>query len=164
MIWARPPRGAQAHYSRRHIHLPGFCFPDCWPSRFIDTDPLRRGHRMPCWSWGSSSRGGRVCLVVGLVRLIPNSAQAGICTNTESGCFSEKELYSATRTSMKATLKSVRVFFHGVCTGEVHEATFTSHIPGSRPLYQTSTSAKHSVGGRPRSTWRTAKCATRSRV
>src|SRR5262249_4778252 len=27
------------------------------------------------------------------------------------------------------TVRVVRVFFHGVCTGEVHEATFKSHEP-----------------------------------
>ncbi len=71
---------------------------------------------------------GALCLVIGLVRLVPNLGaswhlhERGVRLVRRSG---ERVLHY--KDVDELALKVVRVFFHGVCTGEVHEATFNSH-------------------------------------
>jgi hypothetical protein len=76
---------------------------------------------------------GAACLVIGLARLMPNLGsswhlhQRGICLVRRSG-----EQMLAYKDVDELTLKVTRVFLHGVCTGEVYEATFQRHRPANR--------------------------------
>jgi hypothetical protein len=76
---------------------------------------------------------GALCLVTGLVRLVPNLGaswhlhERGVRLVRRSG---ERVLLD--KDVEELTVKVVRVFFHGVCTGEVHEATFQSHGPANK--------------------------------
>jgi hypothetical protein len=76
---------------------------------------------------------GALCLVIGLVRLLPNLGaswhlhERGIRLVRRGG-----ERVIQYRDVDELTLKVVRVYFHNVCTGEVHEATFRSHSPASK--------------------------------
>lgn len=73
---------------------------------------------------------GAICLVIGLVRLIPNLGaswhlhERGIRLVGRGG---ERVLRYDDIDVL--TLKVVRVFLHGACTGEVHEATFEALDP-----------------------------------
>src|SRR5262249_36107520 len=76
---------------------------------------------------------GAICLVIGLVRLVPNLGASwhlhehGFRLVRRSG-----ERVLQYKDVDELTLKVVRVFFHGVCTGEVHETTFKSHGSASK--------------------------------
>lgn len=70
---------------------------------------------------------GAICLVIGLVRLVPNLGaswhlhEQGVRVVRRGG-----QRVLAYKDVEELTHKVVRVFVHGVCTGEVHEATFKS--------------------------------------
>jgi hypothetical protein len=76
---------------------------------------------------------GAVCLVIGLVRLVPNLRGSWhlhehgvrLVRRSDERVLQYKDVD-------ELTLKAVRVFLHGVCTGEVHEATFQSHGPADK--------------------------------
>jgi hypothetical protein len=76
---------------------------------------------------------GALCLVIGLVRLVPNLGgswhlhEHGVRLVRRGG-----ERVILYKNVEELTLKVVRVFFHGVCTGEVHDATFKSHGPANK--------------------------------
>jgi len=79
--------------------------------------------------------GGAFCLVVGLVRLIPNmGASWHLHEHGVRLLQRSKELVLRYEDVDEITFKTVRVYFHDVCTGEVDEATFTSHAPGKQAV------------------------------
>ena len=76
---------------------------------------------------------GALCLIIGVVRLVPNLGASwhlhehGVRLVGRSG-----KRVLPYKDVDELTLKVVRVFFHGVCTGEVHDATFKSHGPANK--------------------------------
>lgn len=79
--------------------------------------------------------GGAICLVIGLVRLIPNIGASWhlhehgvrLLQRNKARVFRYEDVD-------EITLKTVRVYFHDVCTGEVDDATFTPHAPGKKAV------------------------------
>jgi hypothetical protein len=80
--------------------------------------------------------GGAVCLTIGLIRLLPTLGaswqlhQRGI--RFRKG---DRERVLRYEEIDELTRKVVRVFLHGVCTGEVHDVTLTAHRPDKSTLF-----------------------------
>lgn len=84
---------------------------------------------------GAVAVGGLLCLVIGLVRLIPNIG-ATWHLHERGVRVVQRGKESALRFDEVDVLTHniVRVFFHDVCTGEVHEVTFQSNAPEPRTI------------------------------
>jgi hypothetical protein len=80
--------------------------------------------------------GGLVCLTIGLVRLIPNlGASWHLHQRGVRSLKRGQEQVLRYEDVDELTHKVVRVFFHDVCTGEVHEVTLRGHTPGKPTIY-----------------------------
>jgi hypothetical protein len=80
--------------------------------------------------------GGALCLGIGLVRLIPNMGASWHLHERGIRLLQRgKERVLRYEEVDELTLKVVRVFFHDVCTGDVHEATFTGHGPPRQAVH-----------------------------
>lgn len=80
--------------------------------------------------------GGAICLVIGLVRLIPNiGASWHLHEHGVRLLQRSQERVLRYEDVDELTLNAVRVFFHGVCTGEVNDATFTSNRPRKQSVH-----------------------------
>lgn len=79
--------------------------------------------------------GGALCLVIGLVRLIPNLGASWhlheqgirVLQRGQERVLRDEEVDELTH-------KIWRVYFHGVCTGEVHDVAFKSHPPDGETI------------------------------
>jgi hypothetical protein len=80
--------------------------------------------------------GGLVCLTIGLVRLVPSlGASWHLHEQGVRSLRRGQELALSYDDVDELTVNVARVFFHGVCTGEVREVTLRSQVPDKPAIH-----------------------------
>ena len=136
---ARPsaPRPRPRHAGRGHLHRARRCLPGrrCCLLVSEGPRPQRPASRLPSDRPVRRFRRSR-CLTIGLCAVLPNLG-ASWHLHQHGVRFVRRGHERVLRYEAidELTVKVVRVFFHDVCTGEVHEVKLRSLAPGRPSIY-----------------------------